>query len=92
MSVSRDWLRLKMTEAQAWREVARRFAEGKNIKNCLCDEYANVVDGFWCLTPHIELFDPDGHHDMEVFWPIHGNREERILAACFLAAIAEVGE
>ena len=84
-----------MTESQAWREVARRIAQGEDLDPndpSLCYEYEDVVDETEaCLweRPPLSWFDPQ-NPNTSMFWPKH-EIELRVLAACFLAAIAEVG-
>ncbi len=88
-----------LSEARTWREIARRLAEGESrMEYGLCAEALDVsgdYDLFYVMSdrcePHAQL-SPDRVHGgiMGYFaFPQGTHREERILAALWLALEAE---
>jgi hypothetical protein len=92
----------QLTEPQAWREIARRIAEGEWEREGICVEIALLLgggcvsrcvhDAMWsrCIR-HRQALDPSGWGGTFI-WPEGKNANERVLAALFLALEAEDDE
>ena len=84
-----------MTEAAAWREVARRLTEGEGCNCGLCYGVGQIRLPRDIRTRMLDLLEAMYDNALNGklhYWPAEGATDQRVLAACFLAAIAEVGE
>jgi len=87
----------QLREAEAWREIARRIAEREQMRFGLCDQAWLLYETgrqislgtYWAMYDRVR-------HNMKPFrtyaYPPGTHREERILAAIWLALEAEEEE